>query len=361
MIPFKPPKLPLEDKIDQLKFINELVEANTNIGKYQIMLRNSKINPDFLINPLILQEAVQSTKIEGTQVTLDEVLESEIDEKEKTEDTQEVLNYYEALKYGERALKFLPISTRLFKNLHKILLSGEVRGASRQPGEYRKIQNFIGPEGCTIETASFVPPEPQLVYKYMSNLEMYINNPDDDLNPLIRIAIIHAQFETIHPFLDGNGRIGRILIPLYLYNYEIIDSPNFFISETLEKDKYKYYKMLNETRFNEKWNEWIKFFLQSVNKQARANIKLIEAINELYERDLKEAMKLVKSNNIIKIVNAMYQRPIFNVKTMVNMTGISDTTCRRYLEDLEKNNIIFSDNKIRNRKYYYYNLLDLLR
>ncbi|RKD32292.1 Fic family protein [Thermohalobacter berrensis] len=361
MKPFKPLKLPLEGKIDQLKFVNELVEASTNVGKYQIMLRNSKINSDFLINPLILQEAVQSTKIEGTQVTLDEVLESEIDEKERNEDTQEVLNYYEALKYGERALKFLPISTRLFKDLHKILFSGEVRGSSRQPGEYRKIQSFIGPEGCTIETASFVPPEPQLVDEYMSNLEMYINEPEDDLNHLVRIAIIHAQFETIHPFLDGNGRIGRILIPLYLYNYKVIDSPNFFISETLEKDKHKYYKLLNDTRFNERWNEWIKFFLQSVNKQAKGNIKLIEDINNLYERDLEVAMKLVKSNNIVKIINAMYQKPIFNVKTMVNITGISDTTCRRYLDELERNNIIFSDNKFRNRKYYYYNLLDLLR
>ncbi len=148
-------------------------------------------------------------------------------------------------------------------------MSSGVRGQNRAPGEYRSIQNFIGPEGCTLETATFIPPQPQLVDQYMSNLEKYINNPKDSLHPLVRVAIIHAQFETIHPFLDGNGRIGRILIPLYLYDVNLIDYPNLFISEVLEKDKHKYYRMLNGTRKEGNgWNEWIKFFLESVNKQV---------------------------------------------------------------------------------------------
>ena len=244
MKPFVPVELPIDDYINPLEFYDELISANTNVGKYEVMLKKSKINKDFLITPLSLQEAVQSTKIEGTQITFDEVLEFDIDKKEKNDDAQEVLNYYEALQYGKRALSRLPISTRMFKELHQILLSGGVRGESRAPGEYRSIQNFIGPEGCTMKTATFVPPEPQLVDDCMSNLEKYINEPNDDLHPLVRIAIIHAQFETIHPFLDGNGRIGRILIPLYLYDVSLIDFPNLFISETLEKDKYKYYSCL---------------------------------------------------------------------------------------------------------------------
>ena len=129
----------------------------------------------------------------------------------------------------------------MFEELHKILLGDGVRGANRALGEFRMIQNFIGPKGCTIETASFVPPPPQRVDEYMSNLDNYINEPTDSLHPLVRIAIIHAQCETIHPFLDGNGRIGRILIPLYLFDQKVSDSPNLFISETLEKDKHKYY------------------------------------------------------------------------------------------------------------------------
>lgn len=361
MKPFLPLKLPITEKINPIFFLNTLVDASTNVGKFQVMLKNSKINADFLINPLILQEAVQSTKIEGTQVTFDEILESEIDQKQKSNDIQEVFNYYNALKFGEQFLSRIPISTRLFKELHSILLSNGVRGGHRAPGEYRTIQNFIGPEGCTIETATFVPPEPQLVNDYMSNLEKYINNPTDDLHPLVRIAIIHAQFETIHPFLDRNGRIGRILIPLYLYEYKVIDSPNFFISETLEKDKYKYYRLLNGTRQKSEWNEWIQFFLESVNKQAIKNIKLIEDINKLYEKDLLTAMKSVSNNNIVKIIDVMFKQPIFNTKTISSLTGIADTTCRRYLNLLEDKKIIYSDNKTRNKKYYYYGLLDLLR
>ncbi|SDC42184.1 MULTISPECIES: Fic family protein [unclassified Candidatus Frackibacter] len=361
MKPFVPVELPIDDYINPLEFYDELISANTNVGKYEVMLKKSKINKDFLITPLSLQEAVQSTKIEGTQITFDEVLEFDIDKKEKNDDAQEVLNYYEALQYGKRALSRLPISTRMFKELHQILLSGGVRGESRAPGEYRSIQNFIGPEGCTMKTATFVPPEPQLVDDCMSNLEKYINEPNDDLHPLVRIAIIHAQFETIHPFLDGNGRIGRILIPLYLYDVSLIDFPNLFISETLEKDKYKYYRLLNGTRKKENWDEWIKFFLESINKQALKNINNIEEIDKLYEKDLEKTMDLINSTNVVDLIKSMFQRPIFNVKMISSLAGIPDSTCRRYLSILEEEQIIYSDNKMRNRKYYYYNLLDLLR
>jgi len=359
---FVPYELPIDKLIEPMVFYNELISASTNLGKYQVMLKKSKVNEYFLITPFSLQEAVQSSKIEGTQATFDEVLEFEIDKTIKNDDAQEVLNYYEALKYGERTLSKLPISTRLFKKLHEILLSEGVRGQNRAPGEYRSIQNFIGPEGCTIDTATFIPPEPQIVDSCMSNLEKYINDPKDDLHFLVRIAIIHAQFETIHPFLDGNGRIGRILIPLYLYDVQLIDSPNLFISEVLEKDKHKYYRLLNGTRKEDDgWNEWIKFFLESVNKQVQKNINLIEELDELYENDLEKAMKLINSTNVVDLMKAMFQKPIFNVKTISALTGIPDTTCRRYLSTLEDEKIIFSDNKMRNRKYYYYNLLDLLR
>lgn len=361
MKPFVPKKLPLTDEIDQMFFINELIEAHANVVKYQTILNNSKVPWNILINPLLLQEAVQSTKIEGTQVTIDEVLESELDENKKNNDVTEVMNYYKALTYGERELKRIPLSTRMFKELHKILLSDNVRGRNRTPGEYRSIQNFIGPEGCTIKTASFVPPEPQLVDDYISNLEKYINNPEDNINPLIRIAIIHAQFETIHPFLDGNGRIGRILIPLYLYDNNFIEAPNFFISDTLEKDKHKYYRLLNDTRFKNNWNEWIKFFIESVNIQAKKNISMLERINEAYDKDVTIAKKLIKNTNIINIIDTMYQLPIFNANRMAELTGIASSTCRKYLSILEEAGIIYSDSKPRNKTYYNYNLLDILR
>lgn len=360
MKPFIPKKLPLEE-INQTFFINELIEANGNIVRYQTMLNSSKVPWNILINPLLLQEAVQSTKIEGTQVTIDEVLESELDNNKKNIDVEEVMNYYRALNYGKNELKRMPLSTRMFKELHKILLGGNVRGKNRTPGEYRTIQNFIGAEGCTLKTASFIPPEPQLVNEYISNLEEYINNPTDNINPLIRIAIIHAQFETIHPFLDGNGRIGRILIPLYLYESKIIEEPNFFISDTLEKDKHKYYRLLNDTRFKNNWNEWIKFFIESINMQAKKNIEILNKINERYEADLLLATAAIKNSNIIYIIESMYQSPIFNVNRMSELTGMPNSTCRKCLYKLEDLGLIYSDGKARNRTYYNYNLLDILR
>lgn len=368
---YEPLKLPIDNLININEFINELVEANKLIGIYEVLLNKSKINPRLLLTPITLQEAIQSTKIEGTQVTLDDMLEYAVDESKKNDGIQEVINYLAALNAGERLIGRLPISTRLIKELHKILLSGEVRGSSRSPGEFRAIQNFIGPTGCTIETASYVPPEPQLVADYMSNLEKYINEPTDQLNELIRIAIIHAQFETIHPFLDGNGRIGRILIPLYLYDKEIISSPNFFISESLEKDKFKYYKLLNDTRidydnYNEKevskrWNNWIKFFINAIVTQGKKNIELIETIDKLYDEVLTKSKNVISNNKLIDIIDTMFERPIFTKKTILEKVDIPSSTLGLYLNKLEEEQIIYSDGKIRNKKYYFYDLINILR
>ncbi|MGG1519484.1 Fic/DOC family N-terminal domain-containing protein [Paenibacillus oryzisoli] len=359
---FTPENLPLSsDRINQLMFLRELIEANKKVAQYQVLLQNTKLPSHLLLNPVMLNEAVQSTKIEGTQVTLDEVLEVEAQSRKNNKDIQEVLNYYHALRDGMDKLAVLPISTRLFKAMHTTLMSNGVRGSNRSPGEYRKIQNFIGPEGCSMETATYIPPQPQLVDAYMNNLEVYINNPQDQLDELVRVAIIHAQFETIHPFLDGNGRIGRILIPLYLFNKNVIDYPNFFLSEALERDKHKYYRFLNDTRYNGDWNQWIRFFLEAIILQANKNIQLINDVNQLYEQDLNLAQSLINSSGIKKIIDAIYQKPIFTVQTISSAADISEATCRRYLSILESQRIIFSDGKQRSKTYYYYNLLDKLR
>lgn len=369
---YEPFKLPIDKLININEFINELIEANKLIGIYQVLLSKSKINHELLLTPITLQEAIQSTKIEGTQVTLDDMLEYGADESKKTYNIQEVLNYSEALRTGENLIRKLPISPGLIKEMHKILLSGEVRGRNRNPGEFRTIQNFIGPEGCTIQTASYIPPEPQLVSQYMSNLEKYINDPTDNLHDLIRIAIIHAQFETIHPFLDGNGRIGRILIPLYLFDKGFIKSPNFFISESLEKDKFKYYKLLNDTRVevcdeksvvlaSQRWNTWIKFFINAIINQANKNIKLVDKIDDLYNETIDESRKIINSNKLIDIVNVMFKRPIFNKKRILEVVDIPSSTLGVYLNKLEEKQIIYSDGKARNKKYYFYDLINILR
>lgn len=369
--PYVPFTLPLQDIINVNEFINELLEANKLIAIYEVLLSKSKLDPNLLLAPITLKEAIQSTRIEGTQITLDDMLEYGVDESNSTVDIREVLNYSRALSEGENLIKRLPISSRVIKELHKILLEGDVSGNSRNPEEFRAIQNFIGPPGCTIQTASFIPPEPQLVPEYMSNLEKYINEPIDNLNDIIRIAIIHAQFETIHPFLDGNGRIGRILVPLYLYDKGVISSPNFFVSESLEKDKFKYYKLLNDIRveFSEetkelaiqRWNEWIKFFINATIIQSKKNIKLIEDIDTLYNKTVNNSRELINSNKLIDIIKTMFKKPIFTKKNVLEYVDIPSSTLGVYLNKLEEAHIIYSDGKVRNKKYYFYDLIDILR
>lgn len=372
--PYVPFDLPLNELVDVNYFLNELIDAATYLTLYDKCLAKSKLDPSLLMGHISLKEAVQSTRIEGTQATLSDMLEHNADEKIINTDILEVLNYSKALSIGESMLRDFPISVRFIKRLHSTLLEGNVRGKNRNPGELRSIQNFIGPSGCTINNATFIPPEPQLVPEYMSNLEKYINEPEDNLNELIRIAIIHAQFETIHPFLDGNGRIGRILIPLYLYDKSVLKRPIFFLSESLEKDKFKYYKLLNDVRVSisednyesdfgvakKNWCEWIKFFLEAVTTQSQKNIDLIERIDTLYEETIDYLRKVIGSDRVIDIARFMLKNPIFTKKKMSEELGYPVSTVGNYLSKLENENIIFSDGRVRNKKYYLYSLIEIL-
>lgn len=372
--PYIPFDLPLNELVDVNYFLNELIDAATYLTLYDKCLAKSKLDPSLLMGHISLKEAVQSTRIEGTQATLSDMLEHNADEKIINTDILEVLNYSKALSIGESMLRDFPISVRFIKRLHSTLLEGNVRGKNRNPGELRSIQNFIGPSGCTINNATFIPPEPQLVPEYMNNLEKYINEPEDNLNELIRIAIIHAQFETIHPFLDGNGRIGRILIPLYLYDKSVLKRPIFFLSESLEKDKFKYYKLLNDVRVSisednyesdfgvakKNWCEWIKFFLEAVTTQSQKNIDLIERIDTLYEETIDSLRKVIGSDRVIDIARFMLKNPIFTKKKMSEELGYPVSTVGNYLSKLENENIIFSDGRVRNKKYYLYSLIEIL-
>ncbi len=195
----------------------------------------------------------------------------------------------------------------------------------------------------------------------MENLISYINKPEDNFRPLVRSAIIHAQFETIHPFMDGNGRVGRMLIPMYLFSQKQIDLPCFFISEALERDKLRYYNLLNNIRYKGEWNEWIKFFLATVAKQCDKYIGIISQINNLYEKHLNIATDLARSSNIVGVINALYQHPVASGKQIADAAGVPQTSVNRYLSMLVENRILYTDNKRKNRTYYYYELLDILR
>lgn len=351
---FLPIVLETEDLIEIMKLETE---ARVKIERYNSVLERSPIRDEIFLM-FTLDESLQSTRIEGTQTTFDEVLSSEITGNKKV-DVVEVLNYMEALHQGERLLKDLPISTRVLLILHKIILSN-ARGESRNPGEYRKIQNFIGATS-KIEDAVYIPPEANFLPEYISNLESYINNDELDtrLGYLVKAAIIHAQFESIHPFLDGNGRMGRILIVLYLLNKEIINRPIFFISQELEKNKFKYYALLNNLRNdNPKWVDWIKFFLDASIHQAEFYVSKLEQIELLYQ----EILKIAEVNSIrTDLVRYIFKAPVFDIITVQKQLGISYNAVRNNVNKLIEAGKIYPDDKKRNKTYRFYDLLDIMR
>lgn len=353
-------RLPLTaEVIDQTYFLDELIDATTKLEVYKAKISDSKIDSSWFLPTLQQKEALASSKLEGTQATLDGVLINQVEPSTKDKNINEVTNYYIATQQGYDSLRKRDFTNEFFWDLHNILMSGNVRKPS-VIGEYRKEQNYIGRNDDT-HAITFIPPAPEAVPDLMDNLIEYINTPSDNYRPLIRTAIVHAQFETIHPFMDGNGRVGRMLIPMYLFAKRQIELPCFFISEALERDKPKYYSLLNNVRERNDWNEWIKFFLATVIKQCDKYVGIISDINGLYEKHLEIACDTARSSNMVKIIDTLYQYPITTAKQISNITQIPMTSVNRYLTQLLDSKMIYSDQKLRNRKFFYMDLLDILR
>src|SRR3546814_350268 len=259
-------------ELDWTRLLPLIGPANAAVARYEDVLHGVP-NPDVLLSPLTAQEAVLSSRIEGTQATLGEVLEFEaqgefFDESTpKKADIREVLNYRAALREGSRLLEELPLSQRLIKRAHEVLMEG-VRGRGKSPGEYRRIPNWIGPEGCTIERARFVPCAADRLPQAMDVWERYLHDPAPDL--LVQLAIAHAEFEAIHPFLDGNGRLGRLLVPLFLRSKGLLSRSNFYLSDYLESHRDEYYDGLLVVSRAGDWTGWCVFFLTAVIAQARS-------------------------------------------------------------------------------------------
>ncbi len=353
--PFKPKLLPLQLAPSEIIYLYKLaLEARVKIERFNALLERSVVNQSALLY-FSMQESIESTKIEGTQTTFTEVIESEITGID-TNDTQEVKNYLEALRHGVNRLQQLPLTTRLFHELHTIILMRS-RGQNRSPGEYRRIQNFIGPTSDN-KDATYIPPEPNKIAEYISNLESYINNDIDDLDPIIKAGIIHAQFETIHPYLDGNGRLGRILVILYLLDKKVTNTASFFISQELEKNKYKYYAHLNNLRTdNPKWVEWLEFFITSAIKQADKNIIKLTAIEDLQ----KTMLTYAEEHSIrIELIDFIFKKPFFTIKDIQEELNVSYNTASSNVQKLLESNKIFPDDKKRNRIFRFYEILDIL-
>lgn len=352
--------LPLvEGRIDQTVFFEELIDATSKLEVYKAKTKDSRLESSLFMPILQQKDALASSMLEGTQATLDGVLSNQVIPNEKDKNIKEVSNYFEATLRGYDYLKHRDFSDDFFFYMHRTLMSGNVR-KPKLIGEYRIGQNFIG-KNDPMHSITFIPPKPELVPDLMKNLIEYINNPKDKFRPLVRTAIIHAQFETIHPFMDGNGRVGRMLIPMYLFAQKQIDIPCFFISEALERDKILYYSLLNDIRYKGNWNEWIKFFLIAVTRQCEKYIDIISKINMLYEKDLSIVREISRSSSIVDVMNTLFSYPIVTAKQVVEMTNIPPTSVNRYLSLLVDNKILITDNKSRNRTYYYYAFLDILR
>ncbi len=323
------------------------------------MYSNYIPNIDLFISMHVLKEATKSSKIEGTQTNMEEALFNKEDiPAEKYDDWHEVQNYIKALESGIQSLDKLPFSSRLIRKIHQVLLQG-VRGEKKQPGEFRISQNWIG--GATINDALFIPPVHTEVPALMSDLEKFIHNESLYFPELLKIALVHYQFETIHPFLDGNGRVGRLMIPIYLVDKNILKKPILYLSDFMEKNRQLYFDNLMMVRQNNDINQWFKFFLVGVIETARKGISTFDSILMLQKQnDLKIQTLGSRAANAQKITNYLYEKPLIDAEKVSNVSGLSMPSAYKLITELEKLKIIkeITGGK-KGRQYVFENYLKL--
>ncbi|MCY4610296.1 MAG: Fic family protein [Gammaproteobacteria bacterium] len=327
-------QFPPDGRIDWPRLIPLIGPAAAAIARYDGMLAAIP-DPNVLLAPLTTREAVLSSRIEGTQATIGEVLEFEAgqmpDSPTRHDDIYEILNYRAAIREAEKMLVQLPLSQRVIRKAHSILLSG-VRGAGKSPGEYRKIPNWIGPPGCSIKQAKFVPIEANQLPSAISAWENYIHRDSPDR--LIQLAVLHAEFEALHPFLDGNGRLGRMMVPLFLWQHNLIRAPMFYISAYFEARRNEYYESLLAVSRDDNWTGWCEFFLEAVKTQAEENLVKTQGIIDLYS-DMKTRMAdLTRSRYAIHALDWIFEHPIFKSTDFIATAGIPTQTAKRILRIL---------------------------
>ena len=335
---FQPQPINIEWKVDSMELLQLLSKADRQLGRLD-MYSEYIPNIDFFIRMHVLKEATMSSKIEGTQTKIEEaLLDKEDVAKERREDWVEVQNYIDALNEATELLNNLPLSSRLIKRMHKILMQG-VRGEKKTPGEFRTSQNWIG--GASINDAVFVPPVHTSINDLMSDLEKFAHNGDYYLPPLLKIALIHYQFETIHPFLDGNGRVGRLMIPVFLVEQEILKKPILYLSDFFERQRSLYYDNLTRVREKDDLVQWLKFFLVGIIETAKIGIETFDKLLKL-QNDV--GIKIQNSGitfaNAQKLLNELYQRPVITPKRAMGVLNVSDPTVYKLLNDFEKLDIL---------------------
>lgn len=357
---FQPTFINRQWNIDSMEVLQLLSQADRELGRLD-MYSNYIPNIDLFISMHVLKEATQSSKIEGTQTNMDEaLLDREDIPLDKRDDWDEVQNYTKAMETAVLALEKLPFSSRLIRETHRVLLQG-VRGEKKQPGEFRNSQNWIG--GATLNDALFIPPVHTSVSELMSDIEKFLHNNEIFFPELLKIALVHYQFETIHPFLDGNGRVGRLLIPLYLVDRGILKKPILYLSDFIENHRTLYYENLTNVREKNDITQWFKFFLVGIIETAKKGISTFDGIMQLQKQnDLKIQSIGSRAANAQKVTNYLYQRPVINVEKVSEIAEISMPSAYKLISELERIEILreFTGGQ-RGRMYVFDNYLKLFR
>jgi Fic family protein len=348
-------------EFDWPRLIPLLGPASAALARYGGLL-TAIPNAEVLLSPLTTQEAVLSSRIEGTQATMGEVLEYEAGAGEamdpkKREDIHEVINYRKAVGEATEKLQSLPLCNRLIKELHETLLSG-VRGHDKARGKFRTIQNYIAAEGRPIEKARFIPIAPEALPAGMSRWEKYLHEEVPDL--LVQLAIVHAEFESLHPFLDGNGRIGRMVIPLFLFGRRLLHAPMFYLSEYLETNRQEYYDRLLAVSRDDDWTGWCQFFLEALTRQAGQNEAKARLILDLYQKKKGWIVDATHSHHAIHALDFLFHTPIFGSAIFIAQAKIPQATARRILRLLVKHRVLREIRKSSGRRSAVYAFVELL-
>lgn len=342
-----------------IRLVNLLSEANRFIGKLD-EITDILIAPSFFVEMFARKESAMSSQIEGTQATFSDFLKIEagIREKNIPNDVKEIANYFKALNHGLERVNTLPLSLRLIREVHEILLK-DVRGKDKNPGEFRRSQNWIG--GRTINTATYVPPPVPEMKNKLDNLEKYLHQKDN-IPHLIKAALIHAQFELIHPFLDGNGRIGRLLITFYLNHKNVISKPTLYLSKYFKKYRKHYYNALLNISERQDFKEWVEFFLEGIIETSQEGVELAREINDLRENDLHKIQSLGRSAKKGDVLyNHLFENPVVSINDVVNLLNIKFPNAQIIVNKFIDQGILhLYDTRKRNRLYQYSDYLEIL-
>lgn len=358
---FRPASLPPNPPIEVGgELLTKLIDANKKVATLEGL--SSRIpNMNLFVSMYVRKEALLSSQIEGTQCTLEDILNPLI-ENNTNRDVSDVVNYIRATEFALERLKTLPLCNRLIKETHAVLLES-VRGQEKNPGEFRYSQNWIGGQGSTIKNARYIPPNPNDMLTAMSDLEKYINN-DDSLDPLIQAALIHYQFETIHPFLDGNGRVGRLLITLFLMEKGILTTPALYISYYLKMNRVEYYDRMTQVRRTGDYEQWVTFFLQAFVDSAEDAIRTIDQLTALHDTNLLKFDTLTKRqrSSVLKVFTYLESNPIIDIQKTADFLKVSYNTVSKIVSILIEKGILEQTAKSGKAKIYSYTAyLNILR